>query len=159
MMGNKHWFQVTFAFALPLAAGAIGGFFSAANVRTWYPALIKPSFTPPEWVFGPVWGVLYLLMGLALFLVLVSGQEKDKVRFAAGLFYVHLLLNTLWSILFFGLRSPLLALIDIAALWLMITALVVVFWNIRKLSGVLMVPYWLWVSFASVLNCSIWRMN
>jgi tryptophan-rich sensory protein len=137
----------------------VGGFFSAANVPVWYPTLLKPSFTPPGWIFGPVWGVLYLMMGLALFLVLISEQGKDRIRSAAGLFCVHLLINALWSILFFGLRDPLLAFIDIIVLWLMITALVFVFWGVRKLAGALLIPYWLWVSFAGVLNYAIWRMN
>lgn len=100
-----------------------------------------------------------MMMGLAFFLVLTSEQRKDWMPFATALFLVHLLFNTLWSILFFGLRSPFLAFIDIVVLWLMITTLIFVFWNIRKLAGALMIPYWLWVSFASVLNYAIWRMN
>jgi len=147
------------ALILPQAAGAIGGFFSAANVPAWYQTLLKPSFTPPGWIFGPVWEMLYLMMGGAFFFILISQQNKDKVRFAAGLFCFHLLVNTLWSILFFGLHNPLLAFIDIVVLWLMVTALVFVFWRISRVAGALMVPYWFWVSFASVLNYSIWKMN
>jgi translocator protein len=158
-MVKSKWLKLIVALLLPQVAGAIGGFFSAANVPTWYQTLLKPAFTPPGWVFGPVWGMLYLMMGLAFFFVLISEQNKDSRRFVAGLFGVHLLLNTLWSILFFGLRNPFLAFIDIIVLWLMITALVFVFWNIKKLAGMLMIPYWLWVSFASVLNYSIWKMN
>ncbi|MBF0388094.1 MAG: tryptophan-rich sensory protein [Candidatus Omnitrophica bacterium] len=158
-MSRPHWLKLIAALILPQAAGAIGGFFSATNVPTWYPTLLKPSFTPPGWIFGPVWGMLYLMMGVAFFFVLISEQSKDKVRFAAGLFCVHLLLNTLWSILFFGMRNPFLAFIDIIVLWLMITALFFIFWRIRRLAGALMIPYWLWVSFAGVLNYSIWRMN
>ncbi len=153
------WLKFIVALILPQLAGAIGGFFSAANVPTWYQTLIKPSFTPPGWIFGPVWGMLYLMMGLAFFFVLISEQGKDKLRFVSGLFCLHLLFNTLWSILFFGLRNPLLAFVDIVVLWLMITGLVFLFWSINKLAGALLVPYWLWVSFASVLNYAIWQLN
>ena len=153
------WLKLIVALILPQLAGAVGGFFSAASVLTWYPILLKPSFTPPGWIFGPVWGILYVMMGLALFFVLISGQGKDKVRFAVGFFCVHLFINTLWSILFFGLRDPFLAFIDIIILWLMIAALVFIFWRIRKFAGALMIPYWLWVSFAGVLNYTIWKMN
>ena len=158
-MVKSQWLKLIVALILPQVAGAIGGFFSAVNVPTWYQTLLKPSFTPLGWIFGLVWGILYLMMGLAFFFVLISQQSKDTVRFAAGLFCVHLLFNTLWSILFFGLRNPLLAFLDIIVLWLMITTLIFIFWNIRRITGVLLVPYWLWVSFASVLNYSIWRMN
>jgi tryptophan-rich sensory protein len=158
-MVKSQWLKLVVALILPQAAGAIGGLFSAVNVPTWYQTLVKPPFTPPGWIFGPVWGILYLMMGLAFFFVLISEQGKDKVRFASGLFCVHLLLNTLWSILFFGLHNPWLAFIDIIVLWVMITALVFVFWDIRKLAGALLIPYWLWVSFASVLNYAIWRLN
>jgi tryptophan-rich sensory protein len=158
-MVKFQWLKLIAALILPQAAGAIGGFFSAASVPTWYQTLLKPSFTPPGWIFGPVWGMLYLMMGVAFFFVLISEQGKGKVRFAAELFCVHLLLNTLWSILFFGLRNPFLAFLDIIVLWLMITALIFVFGRIRKIAGALMIPYWLWVSFASVLNYAIWRMN
>lgn len=137
----------------------MGGLFSVENVRVWYPTLLKPSFTPPGWVFGPVWVMLYLMMGLAFFLVLVSGGNREKVRPAAILFCVHLLVNALWSAFFFGLRSPFLAFLDIIILWSMITVLVPVFWSISRLAGVLMIPYWLWVSFAGALNYAIWRMN
>jgi tryptophan-rich sensory protein len=158
-MVKSRWLKLIAALILPQAAGAIGGFFSAANVPTWYQTLLKPSFTPPGWIFGPVWEMLYLMMGGAFFFILISQQNKDKVRFAAGLFCFHLLINTLWSVLFFGLHNPLLAFIDIVVLWLMVTALAFAFWRISRVAGALMVPYWFWVSFAGVLNYSIWRMN
>ncbi len=158
-MFKIQWLRLILALALPQVAGVIGGFFSAANVPTWYQSLLKPSFTPPGWIFGPVWGVLYLMMGVAFFFVLISEQGKDKVRFASGLFCVHLLFNALWSFLFFGLHNPLFAFINIIILWIMITILVFVFWRIKKLAGALLIPYWFWVCFASVLNYWIWRMN
>ncbi|NLE65531.1 MAG: tryptophan-rich sensory protein [Elusimicrobia bacterium] len=158
-MPNTLWFKLVIALALPQAAGAVGGLFSAANVRTWYPTILKPSFTPPGWVFGPVWAMLYVMMGLALFLVWTSGEKGENVTPAVGIFGAHLFVNALWSVLFFGLKSPFWAFLDLIVLWFLVTALAVVFFRIRRLAGALLVPYWLWVSFAGVLNYVVLRMN
>jgi benzodiazapine receptor len=158
-MGKFSWGKFIVALMLPQAAGALGAVFSAAKVPIWYQTLLKPSFTPPGWIFGPVWGLLYIMMGLAFFFVWTADQGQKKTRFAISFFGIHLLINTLWSIVFFGLQSPWLGLITIIVLWLMITGLLVLFWRIRKLAGALMMPYWLWVTFASVLNYKIWQMN
>ena len=147
------------AIAVPLAIGGLSGFATADAVSSWYPTLVKPSFNPPAWVFGPVWTVLYITMGVAAFLVWRQGLATGGVRLALVVFAVQLALNGLWSILFFGMQSPGVALIEIIALWLAIAATVVLFWRVATVAGALMVPYLLWVSFATVLNASIWWLN
>lgn len=147
------------ALILPQCAGALGGFFSRESVASWYQQLVKPPLTPPGWVFAPVWGLLYILMGLAFYFVLTERQTDTRRRKAAVFFCAHLALNALWSFLFFGLRSPVLALVDIVVLWVMIVLLVRLFWDIRRLAGAMLLPYLAWVSFAMFLNYGIWRLN
>lgn len=143
-----------------LAAGAIGATSTVNSVNSWYTTLIKPSFSPPNWIFGPVWTTLFIMMGIAFFLVWVYGEKKNKLRKPALiLFLVHLVFNTLWSIFFFGMQSPLLGFIDIVILWLMIATLAYLFYQVKKPAAYLMLPYLLWVSFASVLNFSILMLN
>jgi tryptophan-rich sensory protein len=145
--------------ALPLGVGALSGIATSSSVRDWYPGLTKPPFNPPAWVFGPVWTALYLLMGVALYLVWREGWQRPEVRAAMGLFLAQLALNGLWSVLFFGLQAPGLALIDIAVLWALIALTVVASWRVVPLAGGLLLPYLAWVSFAAVLNASIWWLN
>lgn len=140
-------------------AGIIGSFSTAASVKSWYPTLMKPDFNPPSWLFGPVWVTLYAMMGVALFLVWKKGIKKDPGRFAFWFFIVHLFVNASWSLIFFGLQSPLFALVVIAVLWQMIAVLLYHFYRINKIAGLLLVPYFLWVSFATVLNSFIWTLN
>lgn len=144
---------------LPLLAGFIGSFFTTPSIPTWYASLTKPALTPPAWVFGPVWTTLFVLMGIAAFLVWKRGLNSKGVRVALGVFLVQLILNTLWSVLFFGLRSPAMALIEIVFLWLAILSTIVFFSRISKASAVLLVPYLVWVSFASYLNYSLYVLN
>jgi len=134
-------------------AGIIGSFFTAPAVKTWYPTLIKPSFKPPNWLFAPVWTALFLLMGIAMFLV----WKKDKK--GLKIFFIQLFFNILWSIMFFGLKSPLLGFIVIVALWILILATIIRFFKISKPAGWLLIPYILWVSFASILNLAILILN
>ena len=141
------------------AAGLVGSFFTSPAIPTWYATLNKPSFNPPSWLFGPVWITLYTLMGLAAWLVWQKWGESTLAKGAVILFLVHLVFNSLWSILFFGLQNPGLAFIEIIILWLMILALIIIFYRIDKRAAYLLVPYILWVSFAAVLNFSIWRLN
>ncbi len=136
-------------------AGIIGSVFTFSAITTWYAFLNKPWFSPPNNVFGPVWTVLYLLMGISLYLAL----EKGLTEKARNFFGLQLGLNALWSILFFGLRSPLLGLIEIIVLWLAIVFTIKEFYSIEKKSAYLLVPYLLWVSFATLLNFSIWIIN
>lgn len=136
-------------------AGILGSFFTSAGA--WYTALNKPSFNPPGWVFGPVWTILYLLMGISLYLVWQSDSKLKKT--AVIIFSIQLILNAVWSPLFFGLKAPLAAFIDIAFLWLAIIATIIIFYRISKPASYLLVPYILWVSFASVLNLFIVILN
>jgi tryptophan-rich sensory protein len=151
--------KLLIALALPLAVGGLSGYATSAGVAAWYPSLVKPSFNPPAWVFGPVWTALYLMMGVAAFLVWRRGLGAEGVRAALLLFAVQLALNGAWSLLFFGLRSPAWALVDIVALWLAIGGTAWLFWRVLPAAGLLLLPYWAWVSFAAVLNAAIWSLN
>jgi tryptophan-rich sensory protein len=144
---------------VPLAVGVLSGVATARGVQDWYPTLVKPSFNPPAWVFGPVWTVLYIMMGLAAFLVWQKGLATDLVRTALALFILQLVLNGLWSILFFGLRAPGWAFVEIVFLLGAILLTLVSFWRVTVPAGILLVPYLAWVSFATVLNGSIWLLN
>jgi len=141
------------------AAGLIGSFFTAQSVRTWYVSLQKPAFNPPSWVFGPVWTALYLMMGIAAYLVWRRGWDNKAVKVALGVFLFQLILNGLWSFLFFGMKSPYTAFVEIAALWLAILATILLFSRLSKAAAWLLIPYILWVSFAAVLNFTLWRLN
>ena len=145
--------------ALPLSVGGLSGIATARGVQDWYPTLAKPAFNPPDWVFGPVWTLLYLMMGVAAFLVWQRGWNDAAVRVALAVFLVQLVLNGLWSLLFFGMRAPGLAFAEIVVLWLSIGATVVLFWRIIPLAGKILLPYAAWVGFAAVLNGSIWILN
>jgi translocator protein len=141
--------------ALCLATAATGIFVS---IDGWYASLHKPSWNPPAWIFGPVWTVLYLMMGMAAWLVWREGGWNARQR-PLGLFLGQLLLNAIWTPLFFGMHQIGLALIDISVLWLSIAATLIVFWQVRRPAGLLLVPYLAWVSFAAFLNFTLWRMN
>lgn len=149
---------LTASLVVCFAAMAAGGLATASSVREWYPTLDKPSWTPPSYWFGIVWPVLYLLMAIAAWLV---WRERGAAgaRWPLVLFGVQLSLNVAWSYLFFGLRAPGWAAIEIVVLWFAIAATVVVFWRVRPLAGALLVPYLAWVAFASALNLSLWQRN
>lgn len=143
-----------------IAVGYLSSIATQSSVNTWFAGLNKPSFNPPSWVFAPVWSTLYIMMGIAAGLVWNRiDYDKDNVRIALLFFAVQLALNALWSILFFGLQNPLLALIEVVLLWLMIYETYTKFIKIDKIAGYLFIPYLLWVSFASILNASIWWLN
>ncbi len=135
----------------------LGGFLTNLSVGSWYPSLDKPSWTPSGATIGSVWTILYSFMGIAAWIVWRSGSGGRQRSLA--IYALQLLLNAGWSALFFGLRSPGLALLEIGILWLAILATSVTFWKVSKLAGVLMVPYLIWVGFAGVLNALIWKMN
>jgi translocator protein len=146
------------------AAGLIGSLFTFEAIPTWYAGLVKPELVPPNWVFGPVWTTLYVLMGIAAFLVwrrvdVNDLLAKQKVNIALIVFGLQLVLNTLWSILFFGLQNPAAAFVDIVLLWLAIIATTVLFYRISKPAAWLLLLYFLWVTFASYLNFAIWKLN
>lgn len=156
---NNNIFKLIIAIAVSELAGVVGSFFTVSAIPTWYAALEKPALNPPGWVFGPVWGILYLLMGVAAFLVWRKGWERKEIKTALCVFVAQLFLNTIWSIIFFGLRNPDWALVNIIALWLAIIWTIIVFYKISKPAAYLLVPYILWVSFASYLNYAIWVLN
>jgi tryptophan-rich sensory protein len=139
-----------------LLAGVIGALFTGSSVKTWFPELIKPAWNPPAALFGPVWTVLYILIGISAWKVWLTGHFWGV---PATIFAIQLALNIGWSWLFFGQRRPDLALIEIVLLWLSILAMVIVFSKQDRNAGWLLLPYLLWVSFASVLNFSIWTLN
>jgi benzodiazapine receptor len=158
-MTLKQISKLVAAIVACLAAGAIGSIFTRTAIATWYTTLEKPPFTPPDWLFAPVWTLLYILMGVAAFLVWRMGSRDRRVRVALIVFLVQLVLNAFWSVAFFGLESPLYGLIVISVLWVAILVTIVLFFRISKVSSILMWPYLLWVSFATVLNSSIWLLN
>ena len=151
--------RLAIAVAVPLAVGGLSGFATAHGIQDWYPSLVKPSFTPPSWVFGPVWTLLYLMMGTAAFLVWQKGWESEAVKTALALFAIQLILNGLWSVLFFGMRWPGLAFAEILLLWISIGGTVAFFWRVAPVAGLLLLPYEAWVTFAVVLNGAIWLLN
>ena len=145
-----------------LAIGYFSGMATQSSIKTWFPTLMKPSFNPPNWVFAPVWSMLYIMMGIAAGLVwnrMEASKDKELVKKSLIFFAIQLGLNALWSVLFFGLRNPMLALIEIVLLWLMIYETYIKFGKIDKIAGYLFLPYLAWVSFASILNASIWWLN
>lgn len=146
--------KLAISIALCLSAGFIGSLFTQASVNTWYQGLSKPWFNPPSYVFGPVWTVLYILMGVSFYLV---WMKKSKVSIV--LFAIQLALNVLWSALFFGLRSLFLSSIEIVILWSMIMFMMIYFYKVSRTAAYLLIPYILWVSFALVLNLSILFLN
>ena len=147
------------AAVLPVVlAGAIGSAATLPNIPTWYAGLTKPSFTPPNGVFGPAWTTLYALMAIAFYRILRRAHCRDRSQ-AIAIFLLHMALNALWSVAFFGNRSPALGLADFALLWPIALVNVVLFRRLDKLAGALMAPNLLWVTFAAVLNIAVWRMN
>lgn len=142
-----------------LFAGFIGSLFTMPAIPTWYATLQKPSFAPPNWVFFPIWTSLFIMMGISLFLVWQKGCEDKKVKTALYLFTGQLILNALWSVAFFGLRSSLLGLMEIIFLWIAILATILSFMKLSRTAAYLLIPYILWVSFAAFVNFSIWRLN
>jgi len=143
-----------------IGVGYISGETTRSSVDTWYRLIEKPSFNPPDWIFAPVWSTLYVLMGIAAGLVWARiDYESQNVKPALKFFFIQLALNALWSFLFFGLKNPMLAMFEIVLLWLMIYETWHKFKKINKFAAWLFIPYLLWVSFAAVLNASIWYLN
>ncbi|MEO0095936.1 MAG: TspO/MBR family protein [candidate division WOR-3 bacterium] len=144
---------------LTLGAGFIGSMATRQSVSTWYGTINKPPISPPNWLFGPVWTALFILMGIAFYLVWNKGFSELSVKTAMIIFLIQLALNILWSFLFFGLRSPLYAFIEIIILWIAILLTIIYFFKVSYVAGYLLIPYILWVSFASILNGWIAVLN
>ena len=140
-------------------AGGIGAIFTTPAIQTWYSSLKKPDFTPPNSVFGPIWITLYLLMGIAVFLVWREGLGQAGVMVAFIVFWVQLVLNILWSVIFFGLKSLLGGMVMILLLWIAIIVNIIMFFSVLPIAGGLLIPYIIWVSIAANLNVQVWKLN
>ncbi|MDY9924788.1 TspO/MBR family protein [Methanosarcina sp.] len=140
-------------------AGVIGSIFTSSSLESWYILLEKPAFNPPSWIFFPVWTTLYTLMGISLYLVWEKGLQQREVKVGIFLFGLQLGLNILWSLLFFGLKAPYYAFLEILVLWFAILLTSIKFWKVSKKASMLLIPYILWVSFAALLNYQIWVLN
>jgi tryptophan-rich sensory protein len=151
--------KLVIAIFVCMLAGFVGSVATSPKITTWYSSLVKPWFAPPNWLFGPAWTTLYVLMGIALYLVWQKGLKTQNGKYAVYLFGFQLGLNALWSFLFFGLESPFFGLVGIAALWFAIVATIWEFYMVEKKAAYLLVPYLAWVSFASLLNYAIWALN
>lgn len=157
-MRSANFIKLFFICCICLVPGFVGSFFTD-SASGWYQNLNKPFFNPPGWVFGPVWTALYIMMGISAFLVWQKGIPKRKVKIALVFFAIQLLLNAIWTPLFFGLKSPLAAFIDIMFLWLAVLITIALFYKLSRAAAFLLTPYILWVTFAAVLNFSIMTMN
>jgi tryptophan-rich sensory protein len=145
--------------AIPLVVGYLGSLLTTPSISTWYQELYKPSFTPPNWVFAPAWTTLFILMGVACFLILRDGKKNRYFRSAYLSYGAQLFLNIYWSFLFFYIKEPPLAFYAIISLWSMIFVNIYYFYQIKKTAAYLLIPYIVWVTFAAVLNYSIWLIN
>lgn len=148
------------AIGLCQLTGIAGSIPTGPAIRTWYTVLIKPANTPPGWVFAPIWTILYTLMGISLYLIWRTKTKHTQQKIEALMvFYVHLAVNALWSLVFFGLRSPLAGFITIIILLILTYIVAVQFYRLNKLAGIVLVPYAVWVTFAAFLNAHIWWLN
>lgn len=142
-----------------IVAGFVGSLATRSSITTWYAGLTKPPFNPPNQIFAPVWTILYVLMGVSAFVVWRKGLRSKQVKIALGIFAGQLVLNVLWSVIFFGFRLPFPAFIEIIILWIAILFTILLFRKMSMIAALLLIPYILWVSFAAVLNFSLWRLN
>jgi tryptophan-rich sensory protein len=159
LLAPKSLLGMGIAVLIAESAGIIGSVFTAKEITTWYTTLNMPMLAPPNWVFGPVWTTLFFLMGIASYLVWRQGWECKQVKLVLGIFALQLVLNIAWSLIFFGLHSPGWALVEIVLLWLAILATIISFAKLSKPAAWLLLPYLLWVSFATYLNYAIWTLN
>lgn len=157
-MGMRKWTSLLAFLVICYAVEVIGGLFTSSSVHSWYPTLAKPGWNPPAWVFAPVWTLLYTMIAFAGWLIYLL--PKTPLRSGALTIYgIQLFLNLIWSGVFFGLQSPLMGLIEILILWGMIAVNITLFWILRRLAGLLLLPYILWVSYAVTLTAAIWVYN
>ena len=152
------WIKLIISIIVAQLAGVLGSLFTITSGNSWFSNLVKPSFNPPNWIFGPVWTLLYFLMGISLYLVWVSKKSRNR-KIGLYLFFTQLVLNSLWSILFFGLQNPLFAFVEIIILWVAILFTILYFYKVNKKASYLLIPYILWVTFAAVLNLRIFMLN
>lgn len=158
-LGIKKPYHLIGAILICQFAGILGSLFTFPSIQTWYVTLSKPSFTPPNWVFGPVWLTLYTLMGISAYLVWEKGMKRREVREALTLFGIQLGLNSLWSVIFFGLHQLFIGLIEILALLAVLAYTILRFYGISKNAAYLLIPYFLWGCIATALTYSVWLLN
>lgn len=156
---KNELFRLILSIIICQMAGVIGSIFTAGSVTSWYPTLVKPSFSPPGFYIGLIWIVLFTLMGISLFLIWRETPSYPAARIALYFFAVQLIVNVLWSVAFFGMRSPISGLVVIAFLWVLILITIIKFWPINRTAALLLIPYIVWVSIAAYLNFSIWTLN
>ena len=154
-----NYWKLGLSILVCLLAGFIGSFFTISSVSTWYTTLNKPFFNPPSWLFGPIWTILYILMGVSLYLIWEKRIKSEESKTAVLIFGVQLFLNLMWSIIFFAVQSPFYAFIEIILLWITIVITMIYFYKISKPATYLLIPYILWVTFAALLNFSIYYLN
>ena len=159
MQRGIHWGKLLVSILLSQAAGVVGSVFTAPNIEGWYNTLAKPSLNPPSWVFAPVWTILYTMMGLALYIIWVRHVGGHRRVFWLRLFLIHLAVNALWSIVFFGQHALGIALAIITVLWVLLLTLIIIGFRLNRIVAYLLMPYLAWVSFASYLNYAIWSLN
>ncbi len=157
-MKISHTIKLIISILLPLSVGAVAGMFTSQAVPTWYASLNRPSFSPPNWVFGPVWTTLYILLGISFFLVWKEYPSKER-NLAIKIFSIQLLLNFAWSFLFFYFNLIGVALIEIILLWIGIALMIYLFYKVKPFAAYLNIPYLLWVSFAAILNAGYYLLN
>jgi translocator protein len=155
----KNWLKLIISLVVPQAVAAGGAFFTVTGSGSWYQQINRPEWNPPGWVFGPVWTALYIMMGVAFYLVWKSDVAKGIKQKAMGLWIAQLIANFFWSFIFFGQQQIGLAFIEIVVLWILILLTIFAFARINKLAAWLLVPYISWVSFAAMLNFAIWQLN
>jgi len=157
-MNLNKFLKVLVCLAIPLLVGSVAGLVTSPNIKEWYQYLEKPVFSPPNWIFGPMWTLLYILMGVGLFLILET--EKNKLRDkAVKVFAIQLVFNFVWSFLFFEFRLVGVAFFEILLIWVSVIWMITSFYPINKKAALLQIPYLLWVSFASALNGAVWILN
>jgi len=154
---NKY-FKLIISLTAVYTTAFFGSYFTLPSIGSWYLNLNKPLFNPPNWIFGPVWSILYLMIAISFYLVWKK-KTLSRIRKSFQLFLLQLVLNFMWSLLFFGLHQPLLAFVDIILLWIFILLMIMEFKNESKLASYLLIPYLFWVTFASILNLSIVLLN
>lgn len=157
-MKIKNVGRLAFSILICNLAGIIGSIFTSTSTN-WYLSLSKPWFNPPSWLFAPAWTTLYILMGISLYLIWKKGLSKRKVKIAISVFVVQLFLNSTWTFAFFGAQNALLGFINIIAMWIAIVITIERFYRVSKRAAWLLIPYIVWVSFALILNYSLWALN
>lgn len=158
-MSPKSWSKLISSIVLCQMAGIIGSVFTISAIPNWFQTLAKPALSPPNWIFAPVWTILYTLMGISLYLIWQNGLNKKEVKSAINLFLIHLAANALWTIIFFGIKNLTLAFLEILVLLALIVAVMIKFHKINKTAAYLLIPYLIWVSFATYLSFSFWLLN